>query len=164
MGLRIGCSFTGRESLVLPEIQRAEYWHTFFSKHDLVLSPDSTMSVYADMVWYSNGDFQVGVGINFKDNKISSFPHFSIFNRKVFLHVIDIRVADVDSRGEALIPLRNSHGIPGPGIVKVPLIPLKEFLYVVENMMVPENLPLLVGIDWVSELVAGLLEGDRNDS
>ncbi len=123
--------------------QKSDFWREFFLKLNFVLNPMLNTDLFNP--WYSNGNFHIGFNLKAMDNGFS--PLFRVYYHGAPF-VIDVRVMDKD--GQAL--WKNDP-------FETPQVQVKEFKFVIENLIVPEKVPLLVGIDWVKELIVLLLKG-----
>jgi len=144
---------------MLPDELKPEYWHKFFSDQGFEPDHEYMLSDDGSRVWYSCGNFKVGYNSWDLNHMVSPAMRISylvgVSSEKKPLN-IDIRIISKELPfGRLAIQRNDSSG----HFFIIPGVTLSEFRHVVENMMVPEKLPLLVGIEWASELVSVLLEG-----
>jgi len=126
------------------------FWHDAFMSRGFQVEYDP--SHYQDnFIYYRRND--IFINYNEEDLKDCISPYFRIFYReKLKLQVL---ISDIWVSGSfATAPV-------GSGKVLTYFVSLSQFLFVLDNITEHKKLPLLVGIDWVSKLVAEILQEER---
>ena len=142
-----------KDASYAPPEMTIDFWHGVF------LSRDYEREVGFDspnrgLIWYSKGDFSIGYDAQEIRELVP--PYFVIKHKTYYKHLtlVKSREGNTSRLFERQIQkyLRQ--------VARGERASVEDFMYVIDNMETPANVPLLLGIPWASELASVLLEGD----